>query len=97
MMPKLRMGPEEKRSEILTAWQRYAGYSDDGAAKALQISRSTLYHRRKNGDWKLRELHLAIRMFRIPPDDALSLLTMGCRPMEDHMERMKRRQMRGLA
>ena len=61
-MPKLRAWPDQRRGEIITAWQKHMGYSDDGAAKALRMSRSTLYHRRQNGGWKIQELHAAIRV-----------------------------------
>lgn len=93
-MPKMKPGPDQRRSEILSAWQRYMDYSDERAARTLGITRSTLYRRMKNGDWKLSELHRAIRMFRIPPEDALEMLAAGCVPLERHMERLKKRERR---
>lgn len=85
-MPKLKSSAKKRRGEIIDAWKRHRDITDDKAAAMLGISLSTLKRRRAAGDWGIEELHRAITAFRIPPQDALELLTIGCFVMERHME-----------
>ena len=90
-MPKLKPDAAQRRKEIVGAWQRYCNIPDERAAKLLGLSRAVYYDRKKLGNWKIEELHKAIRAFHIPPADALDLLTVGCYPMEQFMERERKR------
>ena len=90
-MPKLKPSAEKKRCEIIGAWQRYHDIPDERAATMLGMSVATMYRRKRLGDWSIDELHRAIRAFKIPPVEALDLLTAGCIPMENFLEKEKRR------
>lgn len=90
-MPKLKPTPTQKRSEIIDSWRRHFNIDDGRASLILGMSRTTLQRRRRVGDWSIDELHRAIRGFNIPPEDALKVLTIGCLPMEEYMERENRR------
>ena len=90
-MPKLKPSAQEKRGRIIGAWQRYYNLSDERAAAMLGVSKTTLKRRMKVGDWSIDELHRAIRGFHIPPFEAMELLTVGCIPMENYLEREKRK------
>ena len=90
-MPKLKPSAGKRRGEIIGAWQRYYAITDDRAAPMLGMSIATMHRRRKAGDWSIDELHRAIRAFKIPPSEAMELLTVGCIPMENFLEKTKRR------
>ena len=90
-MPRLRPDAHKKRVDIITAWQRHCGITNDTAAEMLGIGRATYYSRMRHGGWSLEELHRAIRAFHIPPDQALELLTVGCYPMEKYLDMEKRK------
>ena len=90
-MPRLKSSPQVKRGEIIDAWKRYHDIADEKAATILGMSLTTLKRRRVRGDWEIEELHRAIRGFKIPPEDALTLLTVGCLPLESHLEKERRK------
>lgn len=90
-MPRLRPNALQKRNEIISAWQGHYGLTDEQAAKMIGFSLSTLKQRRQQGNWRLEEIHRAIRAFHIPAPDALELLTVGCLPMEQFMDKEKRK------
>ena len=90
-MPKLKPSATEKRGEIIFAWKRFYNYSDEKAATLLGMSTSTLQNRRRKGGWSIEELHKAITAFKIPPMEALEMLTLGCYPMESYMEKERNR------
>ena len=90
-MPRLKVNGPQRRREIIGEWQRHYNIPDERAAKMLGMGRTAFYDRKKNDNWKLEELHLAIRAFRIPPLDAFELLTAGCYPMEQVLEKEKRK------
>jgi hypothetical protein len=90
-MPRLRPDAPQRRGEIITNWQRHHNVPDPMAAKMIGMSLTTFKRRRKLGDWAIDELHRAIRAFHIPAQDALDLLTVGCYPMEQFMEKEKRK------
>lgn len=90
-MGRVKKSVPQRRSEIISAWQRHWDYSDHRAAEVLHISTSTLMRRKRDGDWSLEELHNAIMAFKIPPNDALDLLTIGCMSMESFVEKERRR------
>lgn len=90
-MPKLKASAQQRRKEIIGEWQRYHDIPDAKAARMLGLGRTAFYDRKRSGNWSIEELHLAIRAFHIPPADALDLLTVGCYPMEQFMEKEKRK------
>lgn len=90
-MPKLKPSASQRRCEIIGEWQRHYDIPDERAAKMLGLGRTAFYDRKKNDNWKLNELHRAIRAFRIPPAEAFELLTAGCYPMEQVLEKEKRK------
>lgn len=94
-MPRLKPSSAQKREDIISSWQRYYNIPDEKAAKMLGLGRTTYRDRKSSGNWKIEELHLAIRAFHIPPEDALVLVTVGCYPMEQFLDREKRRRKHG--
>lgn len=90
-MPKLKPDAHRKRVEIIAAWQRHYGITNEDAAAMIGIGTTAYYNRRLHGGWTLEEMHRAIRAFHIPPDEALELLTVGCYPMEKYLDMEKRK------
>lgn len=90
-MPKLKLTPDRERSEIIARWKRHWDIPDEKAAACLGMSTRTLARRIANGDWSIQELHRAIFAFRIPDEDALRLLVIGCPGLEKKMDAARKK------
>ena len=90
-MPRRRVNAPQRRRDIIGGWQRHYDIPDETAAKMLGLGRTAFYERKKRDNWRLEELHLAIRAFHIPAEEALEILTVGCYPLEQFMEKEKRK------
>lgn len=90
-----KLSPAETMVELLGRWQRYWDLSDEDMGSRLGVS-CTTWRR-----WLLRQtkfphdkLVAAVNILKIPPDDALKILTGGCRLIEEDLERRRKREAR---
>lgn len=69
----------KKAAKILCEWQRHRDYSDEYMGIQTHHSERTWYRRRKQAPEAitLADAWRAINALRMPPDDALALLTAG--------------------
>lgn len=73
--------PGTERTDIISRWQRYRNYSDDVMGKVIGKSGNMFWRYKKAGfsNCSIDAIHKIITFLDMPQEDALRLLTFGCR------------------